>query len=221
MPRQYDSVIIPNSFRRQKPRGLQSPHQGHQMLRIIKLKIFIYFCGGKWRKVEEKCVSLPQGIFKLEHMRFLGNIEAKVDAKGRSFLPAVFRKVLQASGEESLVMRMDPHQKCIVLYPESVWDAEMDTMESRLERWNRAEQQIYRQFVSMAELVTLDGNGRFLVPKRYLQMAGIGQQVRFIGVRNTIEMWNLEELESQFIEPKAFSELFGKMMSEDNTNTSE
>ena len=58
----------------------------------------------------------------------------------------------------------------------------------------------------MAELVTLDGNGRFLVPKRYLQMAGIGQQVRFIGVRNTIEMWNLEELESQFIEPKAFSE---------------
>lgn len=33
-------------------------------------------------------------------MRFLGNIEAKVDAKGRVFLPVTFRKVLQASGEE-------------------------------------------------------------------------------------------------------------------------
>ena len=38
-------------------------------------------------------------------MRFLGNIEAKTDAKGRVFLPSVFRKVLQVSGEESLVLR--------------------------------------------------------------------------------------------------------------------
>lgn len=38
-------------------------------------------------------------------MRFLGNIEAKTDVKGRAFLPAVFRKVLQVSGEELLVLR--------------------------------------------------------------------------------------------------------------------
>ena len=40
-------------------------------------------------------------------MRFLGNVEAKTDAKGRAFLPAVFRKVLSASGEENLVLRKD------------------------------------------------------------------------------------------------------------------
>ena len=40
-------------------------------------------------------------------MRFLGNIEAKTDAKGRAFLPAIFRKVLQAAGEENLVLRKD------------------------------------------------------------------------------------------------------------------
>ena len=154
-------------------------------------------------------------------MRFLGNIEAKVDAKGRAFLPAVFRRVLPSSGDESLVMRMDPHQKCIVLYPESVWNAEMDAMESRLGRWDRAEQQIYRQFVSMVEVVTLDGNGRFLVPRRYLQMAGISQSVRFIGVRNTIEMWDVAELESQFVEPEEFSQLFGKMMSGKEINAAE
>ena len=37
-------------------------------------------------------------------MRFLGNIEAKLDVKGRAFLPAIFRKVLQAGGEERLVL---------------------------------------------------------------------------------------------------------------------
>jgi MraZ protein len=108
-----------------------------------------------------------------------------------------------------------------VLYPESVWNSEMDAMESRLGRWNRAEQQIYRQFVSMVELVTLDGNGRFLVPKRYLQKAGISQNVRFIGVRNTIEMWDIEELESQFIGAEEFSQLFEKMMSEPEPQTPE
>ena len=57
-------------------------------------------------------------------MRFLGNIEAKTDAKGRVFLPAIFRKVLQAASEESLVMRKDVFQPCLVLYPESVWNEE-------------------------------------------------------------------------------------------------
>ena len=95
-------------------------------------------------------------------MRFLGNIEAKTDAKGRVFLPAIFRKVLQAASEESLVMRKDVFQPCLVLYPESVWNEQMDTMRKSLNRWNREEQEIYRQFVSDVELVTLDGNGRFL-----------------------------------------------------------
>ena len=61
-------------------------------------------------------------------MRFLGNIEAKVDMKGRVFLPSVFRKVLQASGEEKLVLRKDVHQSCLVLYPESVWNERMDAL---------------------------------------------------------------------------------------------
>ena len=43
-------------------------------------------------------------------MRFLGTIEAKTDAKGRAFLPASFRKILQVSGEENLVLRKDVFQ---------------------------------------------------------------------------------------------------------------
>ena len=33
-------------------------------------------------------------------IRFLGNIEAKTDTKGRVFIPAGFRKQLQAASEE-------------------------------------------------------------------------------------------------------------------------
>ena len=130
-------------------------------------------------------------------MRFLGNIEAKTDVKGRAFLPAVFRKVLQASGSETLILRKDIFQPCLVLYPESVWNEQQDTLRRRLNRYNAQHQQIFRQFVSEVELVTLDGNGRFLIPKRYLQMAGIQQDVKFIGMDDTIEIWANDKVEPQ------------------------
>ena len=47
-------------------------------------------------------------------MRFIGSAEAKIDAKGRAFLPASFRRVLQASGEAGLVMSKDIFQPCAV-----------------------------------------------------------------------------------------------------------
>ena len=97
-------------------------------------------------------------------MRFLGNIEAKMDAKGRVFLPAAFRKILQGGGDERLVLRKDVFQPCLTLYPESVWNEQMDTLRQRLNRWNKQHQQVFRQFVSEVEILTLDGNGRFLSP---------------------------------------------------------
>ena len=145
-------------------------------------------------------------------MRLIGNIEAKTDAKGRAFLPAVFRKVLQVAGEESLVLRKDVFQPCLVLYPESVWNEQMDLLRSRLSRWNAQHQQIFRQFVSDVELVTLDGNGRFLIPRRYLQMAHIEQSIKFIGMGDTIEIWSHSEKDKAIMDVEEFGkEIEGSM----------
>ena len=145
-------------------------------------------------------------------MRFLGNIEAKTDAKGRAFLPAVFRKVLQASGEENLVLRKDIFQDCLVLYPESVWNEQMDTLRQRLNRYNADHQRIFRQFVSEVEMLTLDGNGRFLIPKRYMQSAAIQQTVRFIGMGDTIEIWAAEKIEAAQMEGEEFGKALEDIM---------
>ena len=114
-------------------------------------------------------------------IRFLGNIEAKTDAKGRVFIPAGFRKQLQAASEKRLVLRKDVFQDCLILYPESVWFKTQNQLRKRLNKWNAKHQKIFRQFVSDAEIMVPDGNGRILLPKRYLQMAGIQNDVRFIG----------------------------------------
>ena len=147
-------------------------------------------------------------------MRFLGNIEAKADSKGRVFLPSAFRKVLQAAGEEQLVLRMDVHEKSLVLYPESVWAEQMDNLRSRLNRWNRQHQQIFRQFVSEAEAVTLDGNGRFLISRRLMEAAGIEQAVRFIGVGDTIEIWAVHD-DEPFMKKDEFSAALEEIMNGD------
>ena len=145
-------------------------------------------------------------------MRFLGNIEAKTDAKGRAFLPAVFRKVLQASGEENLVLRKDVFQPCLVLYPESVWNTRLDMLKQQLRPWKPAHQQIFRQFVSEVEVVTLDGNGRFLISKRLQRAAGINQDIQFIGMDDTIELWSPQDLTKTLRTDEDFSREFEDIM---------
>ena len=159
-------------------------------------------------------------------MRFLGNIEAKMDAKGRAFLPAVFRKILQTASSNGtayadlslrLVLRKDVFQPCLVLYPESVWNEQMDALRQRLNRWNKQHQQVFRQFVSEVEVLTLDGNGRFLVPKRYLRMADIEQDIKFVGMGDTIEIWSCQQAEKNQMNPEDFGETLEELMVEMKT----
>lgn len=149
-------------------------------------------------------------------MRFLGNIEARTDTKGRAFLPAVFRKVLQASGEDTLVLRKDVFQKCLVLYPESIWNERLDMLKAQLKPWKPVHQQLFRQFVSEAEVVTLDGNGRFLISKRLQRIAEIEQDIQFIGMDNTIEIWSPKNLEQTLKTDEEFGIDFEKVMNDDD-----
>lgn len=155
------------------------------------------------------CGEMPiftvDSILRLEMMQFLGNIEAKTDAKGRVFIPSGFRKQLQAASEERLVLRKDVFQDCLVLYPESVWFKTQDRLRRRLNPWNAKHQEVFRQFVSDAEIMIPDGNGRILLSKRYLQMAGIQSEVRFIGMDTTFEIWAKERAEQPFMAPEEFS----------------
>ena len=70
--------------------------------------------------------------------------------------------------------------------------------------------------MSDAEIMVPDGNGRILLPKRYLQMAGIQSDVRFIGVDNTIEIWAKEKTEQPFMNPEEFSEALQDILGDED-----
>ncbi|MDR2692337.1 MAG: cell division/cell wall cluster transcriptional repressor MraZ [Dysgonamonadaceae bacterium] len=136
--------------------------------------------------------------------RFIGNIDAKTDIKGRVFVPATFRKILQAAGETHLVLRKDIFQECLILYPASVWNDELSELRSKLNKWDEEEQQVFRQFSLEVEILEMDANGRILIPKKYMQSVKITTDVRFVGLDHTIEIWNREILEKTALSPDTF-----------------
>ena len=147
-------------------------------------------------------------------MRFIGNIEAKADSKGRVFVPAIFRRTLQAGGVERLMMRKDIFQSCLVLYPEESWNRRVDELRTQLDPWNGKDQSIFRKFVANVEEVTLDSNGRILIPKRYMTLVGIQQEVCFVGMDDTIEIWAKEKVEKPFMDAVEFGNEIEKIMSQ-------
>ena len=44
---------------------------------------------------------------------FIGNIEARLDGKGRVFIPASYRKILAEMGSTHIVMRRDTDNECV------------------------------------------------------------------------------------------------------------
>lgn len=145
-------------------------------------------------------------------MRFTGNIDAKVDEKGRVFVPSSFRKILQREDEQGLILRRDVFQRCLVLYPQSVWDAQVDAITARTNMFDRQGRDALRRFVAGAEAISLDSGGRMLIPRRYLEEANILNEVRFIGVDNTIEIWSRQAAEALANEPDQLADQLEMMM---------
>ena len=114
-----------------------------------------------------------------------------------------------------MVLRKDVFQPCLVLYPESVWNEQMDQLRQRLNRWNKQQQEVFRKFVSEAEVMTLDGNGRFLIPKRYLNMADIELDIKFTGMGDTIEIWSLKKAQELQMNAEDFGQALEQLMGED------
>ena len=121
---------------------------------------------------------------------FIGNIEAKLDPRGRVFVPSTYRKLLPENERERIVVGMDPDNACLILYPESIWEQKVQQLQDSLDEWDASDQMLLMQFVSDAEWVDLDSQGRILISKRFLQSIGASQEVLFVGLMTRITSWN-------------------------------
>ena len=128
---------------------------------------------------------------------FLGKIEAKIDVKGRVFVPSVFRKVFSEEDRERVVVRMEADEKYLVVYPESVWNKQVLDLHSKLNEWEPEDQMLLMQFVGDAEMLDFDAQGRVLLPKRLQSRLGGDSELIFVGMVDRIALWSKAMYEEQ------------------------
>ena len=124
--------------------------------------------------------------------RFSGNIEVKLDGKGRLFVPAAFRRALE--GDATLFLRVDTVNKCAKFYPASEWE------------------KLNAQFTAGVEQVDLDASGRILIQKKNLDLLGLVSDALVVGVGRYFEIWNKSQFEDSLLDDEAFSKALQEKM---------
>ena len=116
--------------------------------------------------------------------KFTGQFEHSLDEKGRLTIPARFRSRLS----DHFVLTIAPPDPCLAMYPEPAWS----DFCAKLEAAPRKDEQ-YRSFVrhlfAHTEEVTLDAQGRLLIPPPLREYAALERDAVLVGALTRVEMW--------------------------------
>jgi MraZ protein len=122
---------------------------------------------------------------------YLGSFQHQVDEKGRLNLPAPFRREI---GDQALVL-VHVFPDSLTLYPQDAWAG----VELRLRdamRGSPADRMWALRVTSNAVEVTLDKQGRILVPQRMQDAVGITGPVLVVGALSRMELWDPERFKA-------------------------
>ena len=113
---------------------------------------------------------------------FYGQAKHTIDQKGRINLPSKYRDEL---GESFFVMR--GFEKCLFVYTEEGYKE----LEAKLRALPIAKGgRIQRYIFGSTESVSVDKQGRFVVPPSLREFAGLEKDVVVAGVSSRIEIWD-------------------------------
>ena len=144
---------------------------------------------------------------------FIGKYEAKADAKGRIFIPSAYRKLLPDGEKERVVIRKDAENDCLVVFPESIWNAKVEDFKSKLDEWNSVDQLLLMQFVSDAEWLDIDSQGRILISKKNLLAIGVeNSDFLFVGMIDRFAIWSKLKYEQARMSTVDFAALLKERM---------
>lgn len=124
-------------------------------------------------------------------INFFGEYRFSIDEKGRTALPALFRDIVEKENEDSehWVITKGMEQS-ILLYPKKIWQQLLEYLSQKLSYKNENDRTFLRYFIFPAKEITIDKQGRFVIPKNLIEHAKLNKNVVFLGALNKIEMWS-------------------------------
>jgi len=94
-----------------------------------------------------------------------------------------------------------------------VWNEKVADFKSKLDEWNSVDQLLLMQFVSDAEWLDIDSQGRILISKKNLQAIGIeNSDVLFVGMIDRFAVWSKSKYEHARMTPADFATLLKERM---------
>lgn len=114
-----------------------------------------------------------------------------IDEKGRIAVPTRYRDDLYA-----VVVTIDTEEKCLLLYPQFEWEA-IETKIESLPSFNEATRRIQRLLIGHATELSLDNNGRIVIPQLLREYAGLEKQIMLVGQGKKFEIWDSELWETR------------------------
>lgn len=127
-------------------------------------------------------------------INFIGTYDCKADSKGRFMMPAAIKKQLAPIMQEGFVIKRAVFQPCLELYPMKEWNELMGRM-NKLNRFNKKNNDFIRRFTAGVKTVEVDSNGRLLIPRDLISVAGITKDVTVSSAINIIEIWDKQKYE--------------------------
>ncbi|TKB51262.1 division/cell wall cluster transcriptional repressor MraZ [Ferrimonas sediminicola] len=127
---------------------------------------------------------------------FRGASSIVLDAKGRIAIPKRYRPLLCAEDSAPLVLTVDIHSPCLLLYPLQAWSA-VEQKLARLSDTQPSERAVKRLLLGYASDVEIDRMGRVLIPPPLRQFASLDKQLMLVGQLNKFEIWSEQNWQSQ------------------------
>jgi MraZ protein len=152
-------------------------------------------------------------------VQLIGEYPVALDNKGRLRLPTALLRQLpvlpagtqgEQEGYEFVVNR--GFEKCLTIYPKSVWDS-ITAKLSRLNRFNDRNRMFVRSFYLGAYQVATDSADRILLQKHLMDYAGLSDEAILVAMDDRIEIWSPEQhLSLAGLDSNAFADLANQVM---------
>ena len=154
-------------------------------------------------------------------VNLIGTYECKVDAKGRLMVPAPMKKQLVPIIHDGFVLKRSLFGNCLELYPMARWNEVMQEV-GKLNRFVKENMDFIRKFTAGVKIVEVDANGRLLIPKDLIRIAGISKEVVIASPIDIIEIWDKDEYEKAIdTPPEEVAELAERVMGNKSSGTNE
>jgi MraZ protein len=103
-------------------------------------------------------------------------------------MPAKFRDLINEQAAGKLVLTVDK-SRCLVVYPLPAWEDVEQKLYS-VSSTKESVQRYLRYLLQNAEECEMDSQGRFVVPPRLREYAGLSKQVVLAGYLKKLELWD-------------------------------